>query len=345
MNDLTVGFATNRDPIRKRKKLPIDFGKGFNTPMDELRFGEVHLDLAGKVPGDFADAVELEAYATANLEVRAYDERADRTVLGSQTLFDRLKVLMDQKTDVLVYMHGYNVTFRQGVATGAALQWLLSGPPTAAPPAMQVATFSWPSDGKLTPYVAYRADRLDAKTSGPAFGRAFLKLYEYLRRIRPDDRCGGKMHLLCHSMGNYVLENAIQHLEEFVPGRLPRVFDEIVLVAADVDADALEDRKKLGRLAELGTRITVYINHADKALLASDWTKGNPERLGQNGPSNLSNVPDKVDVVDTTPVVHDFKGHSYFLNGVVADDLREVLGAKAPTRRVRDERRQRWRLS
>ena len=61
-------------------------------------------------------------------------------------------------------------------------------------------------------FVAYNSDRNDAKASGPAFGKAFMKLAEFLHEATPREECGQSLHLMAHSMGNYVLRHALQGL-------------------------------------------------------------------------------------------------------------------------------------
>jgi len=47
--------------------------------------------------------------------------------------------------------------------------------------------FTWPSDGQALPYVSYKSDRSDAKGSGYAIGRGFLKLRDFLVRLRDEE--------------------------------------------------------------------------------------------------------------------------------------------------------------
>ena len=133
--------------------------------------------------------------------------------------------------------------------------------------------FSWPSDGSLMPYIAYANDRADARTSGAALGRGLLKLGEFVRRVsdelgprvrsdlgrdaetarRREELCAGRLHLMAHSMGAYALRHAVQGMRREIGDDLPRLFDEILLIAADEDADAFEHDHKLALLPRLGT--------------------------------------------------------------------------------------------
>jgi hypothetical protein len=119
--------------------------------------------------------------------------------------------------------------------------------------------------------------------------------------------CQARLNLLAHSMGNYVLRNAVQAIiSEFGGKRLPRAFTHIFLMAADMaadeDDDALNDTDKLARLPEMAEAVHVYFAANDRALSISDITKGNPDRLGSAGPHTLTNLPQKITLIDCDQV-------------------------------------------
>ena len=113
-----------------------------------------------------------------------------------------------------------------------------------------------------------------------------------------------------------------------------RLFSEIVLAAPDEDDDAFDTEDKLRLLPSLGRRVTVYYNQKDRALLISDKTKGNPDRLGSDGPRMLDLLPKKVFVVDCGRVAGEGDPkiqHSYFINcPPVAADLKATLEGVPP---------------
>ena len=49
---------------------------------------------------------------------------------------------------------------------------------------LEVVVFSWPSDGSMMPFLAYKRDRTDAAVSAPAFARALLKLRDFVHEVR-----------------------------------------------------------------------------------------------------------------------------------------------------------------
>ena len=145
----------------------------------------------------------------------------------------------------------------------------------------------WPTAGGVTKYV------LDRDNSEIA-GLALKSMLEYSKRFP-------RKSLLAHSMGNRVLRYAADSKFEF---------DNIFMVAADVDADIFnqectgerwwtklsqklgrEDRSEDGRniinMLKDGGKVHVLHNHLDKALWISwlqKWFKsGTKKRLGSNG--------------------------------------------------------------
>jgi len=189
-----------------------------------------------------------------------------------------------------------------------------------------------------------------------------LKATDFIRNTPRNDRCNGRIHLLCHSMGNWALRGAVQAMRTFVGNNIPPLFDEVILAAADEDDDTLPNNYKVAPLLRGCRRITVYYNHQDAALKASDYAMGNPDRLGRSGPCLTPQCPSKVSVVNVSPrIVWEAKGasawtadptgHQYFRNNTrVRQDILQVLDGKLDEDFVADKERRRndvgdyWRL-
>ena len=134
---------------------------------------------------------------------------------------------------------------------------------------------------------------------------------------------------MAHSMGNFALMNAVQAMRTFVGDELPRLFDEVLLMAADADNDALERDDRLALLERLGRRVSTYYNVQDLALVVSDWTKMNPDRLGATGPRRAERLPLKFAQLNCSAVIdyeQDPTGHQYYShNPRVRADMIQVL--------------------
>ncbi len=308
----TVYFATNRRPNDPDE--PTYFGKDFSqNGLSDLRFGYA------EVEENFGPGSKLV------VEPEPYD-LGTSILPPSAATFDHLrKKMKKQRRPTVVFIHGYNMTFTESLLAAAKLKQTIGG--------VNVVVFAWPSDGSKTPWLAYRSDRQDARASGPAIARGFMKLRDFLHAIREEDHCRQPLHLVCHSMGAFVLRHAIQELMTEFWITPPKVFQQVVLVAADEDSDSLNSPDKLQPLSYMAKQITVYYNDGDMPLQLSDKTKANPNRLGQVGPAFPRSLPRNVTSVDFSDVVGGRVEHDYFLtNDCAKNDLRQVLSGIAPSK-------------
>ncbi len=350
---LNVYFATNR--LVGKGENP-EIGEDFHPNLDELRFGKVTFtgkDLFKKDLDSFMNASKI------TLAPEKLDKNdADKGKLGSKAIFEEVRAEMLAKGDALIYVHGYDFKFREAAARAAQMQqWLAAGGKD-----MTMLLFTWPSAGAGVSRRTYADDRRRAEASGLALGRAILKATDFIRNTSRAARCDGRIHLLCHSMGNWALRGAVQGMRTFVGNNIPPLFDEVILAAADEDDDTLQAGHKIAPLLRGCRRLTVYYNHQDLSLKASDYAMGNPDRLGRSGPRAAVELSTKVTVVNVAPKIiwhakganawaADPTGHQYYRNNTrVRQDIVQVLGGKLDEDFVRAEERHRndfndfWRL-
>lgn len=317
----TVYFATNRE-VRGGVEDPC-FGKSFhNAGPWYLRFGAADLEETDGGSGYRPVRVRLAPEAIPGVTGPSGELR-----LGSQEIFENLRREMQAgEADVLVFLHGFSCGFEAALTHSAGLSAAYGEPGRP----LHAFAFSWPADGEMVPMLSYLRDRDDAKLSGEAMARAFLKLLDFFRSLGHDQFCRRSIHLVAHSMGNYALRHALQAIiSKYDGGPLPRVFQNILLMAADEDNDTFEHAHKLARLPELAEAVHVYYAANDMALHVSDRTKGNPDRLGTTGPRTLGNLPLKINLVDCRDVAAtglDDGCHQYYrLRPEVLRDVRQVL--------------------
>ncbi len=211
--------------------------------------------------------------------------------------------------DLLVFVHGYNVSFEDAAVRAAQVAADLNFDGS-------IVLFSWPSAASVTAYVR---DQQSARNAG----------YQLLRVLRnhavaaqPDH-----IHLLGHSMGAEVVGKALTLTS---PGDSTPRLSEVVLAAPDVDARVFR-REILPRLAVHAARITMYASSDDDALRASRLVNG-AGRLGLGGDSLV--VIDGMDTVDATRVSADVLGHTLFGNqGFLADLAVLLADGKSPGER------------
>lgn len=338
--DLEIFFVTNRD-ILSADGAPW-FGARFNPDGPScLRFGRA----TGEKKGD--------EYAVTGVTIapeQLGSSDSGGRVVGSKAVMDALKARMTGKgaRDTLVLIHGYASTFETALQRG--LQLAAEYRPHNKP--LNIVVFSWPSNGTMTPFIDYHSDRDDARDSGEAMARAVLILRQFVDQLPEEERCDRHIHLVAHSMGNYALRAGVQHLRRLLGDELPRLFAEIVLVAADEDDDSFEHDHKLRLLPRLGRRVSVYFAPQDRALIISDTTKGNPDRLGSDGPKQVSGLPTKIVLLDCREValVDDkWTAHQYYRsNARTRQDIVHTLEG-LPADRIRGRTHipelRAWRLS
>lgn len=363
-------YATNRRHRGRDRWQPVGYGpQPSRDGTENLRFGRVTIsvddeqiaqylqDDCGFGPGNgeklagYFFKQRTDATIEAFPEILLKDENEShqpQRKLGSARAFSDLRQKMIDGDHVLVFIHGFNVSWWDAVASAASLQCMLNrqcgtgeSPNDSTP--VHVVLFTWPSDGQIIPYWSYFSDRTDAQGSGYAFGRGLLKLRDYLidaRRVprhKGERPCGRSIHLLCHSMGNFVLQNALKRTADFsVAGRLPRIFEQVFLCAADVAADVFQPGQPFHRLPQMARAVTIYHNRGDLILPVSDYTKGNTDRLGWDGADGSAYLPDRVHQADCSSLVTGLVEHSYYHCGAVNDDIRHSIDGIPPDSRDRN---------
>ena len=323
---MDVYFATNRD--LRRKSTPVEFGDRFHS--DGPQFYRVGLAEVEQVSED-----PDEGYRVREIALAAESKTGEPTRLGSKEIFKNLqKQMLNDYRDAIVYIHGFANDFSSSIARAAQLSDVYRitrpGGEVYQP---HVFCFSWPSNGKVVPPWQYFSDRDDAEASGKAMARATIRLVDFLNQSRAEGlRCDQRLHLVAHSMGNWALRHMIQGLRSLTSdASLQPVFDNVFLMAADEDDDALEaeNMHKLGLLPRIARRVHVYHSADDGALVIADKTKFNPDRLGYNGPRTFSGLSTRITaidcaLVDKTELAH--IGHQYYrIRPEVIKDVRAVL--------------------
>ena len=216
---------------------------------------------------------------------------------------------LSRSRDLLVFVHGYNVSFEDAAVRAAQVVADLNFDGS-------VLLFSWPSAASITAYVR---DQQAARNAGFQLLRV---LRNHAVAAQPD-----RVQLLGHSMGVEVIGKAFTLTS--VTDTTPRL-DEVVLAAPDVDSRVFR-REILPRLAPHATRITLYASSDDDALRASRIVNG-AGRLGLGGDSIV--VIDGMDTIDASRVTADVLGHTLFGNqGFLADLALLFADGKSPAER------------
>lgn len=375
MLTLTLYYATNRNHIGERWS-PDSYGQDFSSDRaNNLRFGQVCVEVSANKVKEYlnstvdkrsGDGESLAGYIEKKLRkkhlITAFEEPtnladATTTQLPSVKVFQALKKQMETKQDLVIFIHGFNVDWFEAVASALALELMLNRHSLNNEEQKDtcVFLFSWPSDGAMMKNKAYLSDRNDARDSSIAVARGFLKLRDFLMTLRPTHKdpsikeCGQQLHLLCHSMGNYVLQHALVSLDKLNnQKRFPQLFQHIFMCAPDVDDNIFEEDRPMVNLHRLAKQVTVYYNNGDLAMYISDYTKGNTDRLGHNGTARPSQLHNKVSQVNCSKIVGGITEHSYYLWATVNEDIRQSIDGvpyEDSTRNRQSKSAQVWRLT
>jgi esterase/lipase superfamily enzyme len=209
--------------------------------------------------------------------------------------------------DAFVFIHGYNVTFRESVRRTAQMAFDLNF--TGAP-----ICYSWPSCGEFSKYPADEA----------AVGWTSQHLYDFLLKVARD---GGAstIHLIAHSMGNRALVRSLERISLERPSIGKCRIRQVVLAAPDVDRG--EFSQIAGAVASCGERTTMYASSNDLALAASQQFHAYP-RAGEGG-DNILVLP-AVDTVDASLIPSGFLGHSYYGGRTALTDIYELVRHGTP---------------
>lgn len=372
---ITIYFASNRNVVHETSNSCRNLGKRFNADGPQFfRVGEASAELDG-------DPYNDDDWRAADCKLFAEELDDSDIRIGSPRFFGELRdILKSTDKDIVIYIHGFANTFANSVERAAALQeiyartwdekavdWNVAGQQSPI-----VVMFSWPSNGNVFPRYEYFSDREDAEASGLAMARALERFVSFLMLLREGDRgvirrfaneglvpspddmaqCHRKLHLIAHSMGGLALRHALLKFAN-LPRRapLPRILDNIFLMAADEDADALGDPSKLALLTDLANAVHVYHSNDDRALQISDKTKGNPDRLGSDGPDNFATLNERVFAVDCRHVdrtIVSHGNHQYYRlrKEVIEDTLMTVANVPLDGRDGRTTlvSRRAWRL-
>jgi esterase/lipase superfamily enzyme len=238
-------------------------------------------------PGEMESPLTLWVYRGA--------EKPDKHImvqhLESRTPEEFIRLLNQELDDspgksTFVFIHGYNVCFRDAIRRTAQLAVDLEFPGPAI-------CFSWPSHADP---VRYPFDARNAKASKTA-------LRDFLRYILANSNAE-KIHLVAHSMGNLVLAEGLQLLE---PEERDR-FGYVVMAAPDIDREEFLD-PIAPAIARGQLHVTLYASSRDNALRLSKKFH-NYQRAGDSLPDLT--LCDGVETIDASSVDTSLLGHSYY---------------------------------
>lgn len=197
--------------------------------------------------------------------------------------------------------------------------------------------FTWPSNATK---FGYLPDREDARASGPGLAGVFNELYKQSLRMQESaaagkGACKAKVSVIAHSMGNWVLQNALRYTwERQNKPLLMSLINQCLMVAADVDNDLFAGGEAVGNspsegMANLCYRVAALYSGRDSVLGMSAGLKHfGKRRLGRSGLDRQVTEPDNVCDFDCSGLFpHDEKNihTAYFWTKATQQVMRDLL--------------------
>lgn len=298
-------FATNR--VATGDNAPETFF-GFERradPQDLLQYGKTVISIpTNRTPGDLnlPSLWKFEISPDPNKHfifkrVIPLNSKLAQTELASA-------MAQNAKNSLLVFVHGYNVSFADAALRTAQMAHDLSFPGTAV-------FFSWPSAGETKKYLR---DEETVRLSEKAFDR-FLEDLGSLG--------ASEIFVIAHSMGNRLVTEVLR--DRVSRGKPIGSIRELLLAAPDINSDIFKENivPALNTLSRLHR--TIYASNSDVALRASAFVH-DYRRVGETvGGVQIYSGFETIDASKTAPFLRAF-GHSYVVDSIkVLGDMSEMF--------------------
>jgi hypothetical protein len=193
--------------------------------------------------------------------------------------------------DILFLVHGFNVDH----ASARAFHMKCAAGLAAAGWTGQLISYDWPSDGLV---FAYLPDRANARAAASALVTSGIRVLEAAQQAD----CTINVHVLAHSMGGFVVQQAFTWAYQDVPADWK--IGQLMFAAADVDHMVFAAGHVSAQMFDRHAgRLTAYCNSYDKALAVSNAKRLDLEpRMGRVGLPD--DAPSMMCEVDCTAFFH-----------------------------------------
>lgn len=280
-----------------------------NRVLDEPEYGRCEVSLPRQKRGE---PLSVAIQRHGDVIIPASSKSADPTqgpwaVVASEPLdtaqfFDGVtdQIVRSRQSDLLIFVHGFNVPFESAVASAARLA--LDIPFNGA-----VVAYCWPTQGGVGNYK--RDEPINLASVEPLT----LFLASLLEAV-PDET---RIHIVVHSMGNRIV---MQSLNQLSVNSDRKPIANVVLCAPDVGRSDFE--QWIPGVVAQSDRVTLYANQSDSALIASKGVHGEMRA----GDAWIPMIIDGVETIDCSRIDFTLMGHSYFSeNADVLGDLFMLL--------------------
>lgn len=172
---------------------------------------------------------------------------------------------------VIVFVHGFNTNFAEGVYRIAQMKHDMELPGA-------IVHFSWPSLGNAFGYVHDR--------DSTVFSRDALE--EVLDNVAKSD--ARHIVLMAHSMGSYLAMETLRSMALREDSPAFRKLEAVILMSPDIDVDVFKSQMRV--IKDVPQPFVIFGSDKDKALKLSSILVAEPARLGNlKDTSVLDNLP------------------------------------------------------
>ena len=333
-----VYFATNREPDQAQTA-GNDPDLYFGGDHGPLVFGTCEVSIPYKrAPGTLPEPSILRFEFSQ--DPAKHVVLMEIEMLPNADFWKQLRTAVDASPDkqLLLFVHGYCATFRDAARRTAQMAYDMN----YQGPAM---FFSWPAGAESESFeekANYLKDLRRAEESDEDLITVLAGISRYSGAT--------SIHLVAHSMGNFVLTEALKTMDDRRPAgtaQLP-LFDQVALAAPDINAREFVERTG-ERILPFSRRFTVYASTQDKALRLSKAVNGF-EPLGfLNEYSRVGAKKGLFDLVDVSQLTTGWfdSGHIYYgdmpemisdfsflFRGIQARSLQRGLSETPPIYRI-----------
>ncbi|MFQ6553769.1 alpha/beta hydrolase [Aestuariibius insulae] len=191
-------------------------------------------------------------------------------------LSQALAAYPEGRREAVIYVHGFNNTYDEGVIRIAQLAHDLQIDGVAV-------HYAWPSQGWVLGYGHDRESALFARDGLQA-------LIEEVHAAGAD-----RIVLVAHSMGALISVEVMRQMDIARPGRSRHMLSGVLLISADIDPDVFVSQ--LARIDPVPEPFVLFVSQRDRALRLSARLNGSPRRIGNLGDIEpLADLP--ITVVD-----------------------------------------------
>jgi esterase/lipase superfamily enzyme len=211
---------------------------------------------------------------------------------------------------VLVYIHGYNVSFEESAIRAAQIGFDLKVPGITS-------FFSWPSRGTAA---GYAADEATVEASADQLSQFLVTMAR--------GSGSNRVHIIAHSMGNRALLQAFHRATARAAIESGVRFGQIFLAAPDVDSDVFRELASV--YPGISERTTLYVSGRDRAVEASNWL----HQYARAGYAPPVTVLGGIDTVEVSNIDLTLLGHGYYAEAHdVLRDMNDLLLHNSPPQR------------